>query len=79
MLVGSAAGVIAGIAAILLIKAPVRPDVAIALVLCLPSVLGLGLVLFSGRRWVTALGAFVLSAGPGWFTVLVLIEVTHGA
>lgn len=79
MLVGSAAGVIAAMAATLLITAPVRPDVAIALVLGVPSVLGLGLVLFSGRRWVTALGAFLLSVGPGWFGVLVLIEVAHGA
>jgi hypothetical protein len=79
MLVGSAAGVIAAMAATLLIKAPVRPDAAIALVLGVPSVLGLGLVLFAGRRWVTALGVFLLSVGPGWFGVLVLIEVAHGA
>jgi hypothetical protein len=37
------------------------------------------LILFSGRRWVTTLGAFVLSLAPGWFGVLVAIQAVSGA
>ena len=78
MLLGVAVGQIAGISATLLIKATIRPDVVIALVIGVPSVLGMLLVLFSGRRWVTALGAFILAIAPGWFGVLVVIQVVHG-
>jgi hypothetical protein len=79
MLVGAAVGLIVGIAATLLIHAPVRPDVVIALVVGVPSAIGMLLILFSGRRWVTALGAFILALAPGWFGVLVVIQVVHGA
>jgi hypothetical protein len=41
-------------------------------------VVGLGLVLFSGRRWVTTLGAFTLAMAPGWLSVLLLIQVASG-
>ena len=44
----------------------------------LPAVTGLLTVLFSGRRWVTALGAFILSLAPGWFGVLVALRVASG-
>ncbi|MGH3562095.1 MAG: putative holin, partial [Mycobacterium sp.] len=56
-----------------------RPDVVIALVLGAPSAAGLLLILFSSRRWVTALGAFLLALAPGWFGVLVAIQVVLGA
>jgi Putative holin len=79
MLVGAAVGLIAGIAAILLVKATIRPDVVVALVIGVPSAIGMLLILFSGRRWVTALGAFILAIAPGWFGVLVVIQVAHGA
>ena len=79
MLVGVAVGQILGIAATLLIKATIRPDVVIALVIGVPSAIGMLLILFSGRRWVTALGAFILSVAPGWFGVLVVIQVVNGA
>jgi hypothetical protein len=36
-------------------------------------------ILLSGRRWMTALGAFILAIAPGWFGVLVVMQVTHGA
>ena len=39
---------------------------------------GLLLILVSGRRWVTTLGAFLLALTPGWFAALVAIEVVHG-
>jgi hypothetical protein len=79
MLVGSAVGLLAGVALTVLVRTPVRPDLVIALVVGLPGVIGLLTVLFSGRRWVTMLGAFILALGPGWFGVLVAIEVTsHG-
>jgi hypothetical protein len=47
----------------------------VALVIGIPSILGLLIVLCSGQRWVTALGAFVLAMAPGWLSVLLLIQV----
>jgi hypothetical protein len=37
------------------------------------------LILLSGRRWVIALGAFILAIAPGWLGVLVVIQVGNGA
>jgi putative holin len=79
MLIGVALGLVAGVASTLLVTATIRPDAVIALVVGVPSVLGVVLVLFSGRRWVTVLGAFVLSLAPGWFGVLVAIQAVSGA
>ena len=79
LLVGTAVGLIVGIAATLLVHARVRPDVVIALVVGVPSVIGMLLILFSGRRWATALGAFIVAIAPGWFGLLVVIQVVHGA
>jgi len=79
MLVGTAVGLIAAIASILLVKATIRPDVVIALVIGVPIAVGMLLILFSRRRWVTTLGAFILAIAPGWFGVLVVIQVVHGA
>ena len=60
MLVGSAVGVAAAVFSTLLIQASIRPDMVIALVLGVPSLLGLLMVMIAGQRWVTALGAFCL-------------------
>jgi hypothetical protein len=79
MLVGLAVGQIAGIASTLLVKATIRPDIVIALVIAVPSIAGMLMILLSGRRWMTALGAFILAIAPGWFGVLVTIQVVHGA
>ena len=79
MLVGTAVGLIVGIAATLLIHATIRPDVVIALVIGVPSAIGMLLILFSRARWVTTLGAFILGMAPGWFGVLAVIQVVHGA
>jgi hypothetical protein len=79
MIVGIAVGQIAGVASTLLVKATIRPDVVIALVVGVPSAIGVLLILLSGRRWVTTLGAFILAIAPGWFGVLVVIQVGHGA
>lgn len=79
MLVGVAVGQIAGIALTLLVNTTVRPDVVIALVVGVPGTIGMLLILLSGRRWVTTLGAFILAIAPGWFGVLVVMQVTHGA
>lgn len=76
MLIGSAVGLLAGVAFSVGIHARIHPDVAIALVVGLPGVIGLMTVLFSGRRWVTMLGAFILAVGPGWFGVLAVLRVT---
>lgn len=54
---------------------PIRPDIVIAMVVGIPSAIGLLVILFSGRRWVTMLGAFILALAPGWFGVLVAIQV----
>ena len=79
MIVGLAVGQIAGIASMLLVKAAIRPDIVIALVIAVPSIAGMLMILLSGRRWMTALGAFILAIAPGWFGVLVTIQVVHGA
>ncbi|OBI82380.1 putative holin [Mycobacterium sp. E740] len=79
LLVGAAVGLILGIASTLVIHAGLRPDVVIALVVGIPGSVGMLTILLSGRRWVTTLGAFVLAIAPGWFGVLVAIEVVHGA
>ncbi|ORV66124.1 putative holin [Mycobacterium gastri] len=78
MLVGNAVGLLAGVAGTVLVQTRMRPDIVIALVVGIPSVLGLTIILFSGRRWVTTLGAFILAVAPGWFGVLVAIQVATG-
>jgi hypothetical protein len=79
LLVGGAVGQIVGIATTLLVSATIRPDIVIALVVGVPSAIGMLLILFSGRRWVTAVGAFILAIAPGWLGVLVAIQVVNGA
>ena len=78
MLVGTAVGLLTAIASALLVKATIRPDVVIALVVGLPSAIGMLMILLSGRRWVTTVGAFVPAVAPGWFGALVAIQVVHG-
>jgi hypothetical protein len=79
MLVGIAAGMVGATAAMTMDHIRMRPDIAIALVVGFPSAVGLLTILFSRRRWLTALGVFTLALAPGWFGVLALIEVTHHA
>ena len=79
LLIGTAVGLILGIAVMLVVDTPIRPDVAIALIVGVPSVIGVTLILFSGRRWMTTAGAFVLAIAPGWLGVLVAIQAVHGA
>ncbi|MBX7434824.1 putative holin [Mycobacterium sp. Y57] len=78
MIVGVAVGMIAAIAATVEVTATVRPDVTIALVVGVPGAIGMLTILFSGRRWVTALGALILAIGPGWFGALAAIQVAAG-
>lgn len=78
MLVGVTVGVLVGIGLSLLITAPIRPDAAITLVLGAPSIAGLVLVFVASRRWVTALGAFLLAMALGWFGALAAIQVVSG-
>ncbi|AIH47482.1 putative holin [Mycobacterium tuberculosis] len=75
MLVGNAIGLLAGVACSVLVHARISPDIVIAMVVGIPSAIGLLVILFSGRRWVTMLGAFILALAPGWFGVLVAIQV----
>ena len=79
MLVGTAVGLLGGIAAMKLVNVTVRPDVVIALVVGVPSAFGMVMILVSHRRWMTALGAFILAIAPGWFGALAAIQVVHGA
>lgn len=79
LLVGTAVGLILGIASTLVVDAAIRPDVVVALVVGVPGALGMLALLLSGRRWVTTVGAFVLAIAPGWFGVLVAIQAVHGA
>ena len=76
MLVGLAAGVLGAAGALTVEHARMRPDIAIALVVGFPSAVGLLVILLSRRRWLTALGVFILALTPGWFGVLTVIEVT---
>ena len=78
LLLGCAAGQIAAIVAKLAVGAAIRPDLVVALVIGVPSVVGMLLILLSGRRWVTTAGAFVLAMGPGWLSVLLLLQVVAG-
>ena len=79
MLVGVAVGLVAGTGAAVLVQARIRPDVVIALVVGFPSAVGLLVILLSRRRWLTALGVFILAVAPGWFGVLAVIEVMSPA
>lgn len=78
MLVGAAVGLVAAVTSTLLITATVRPDIVIGLVVGVPSMAGGLMILCSGRRWVTTLGASVLAVAPGWLGALALIEVVNG-
>lgn len=75
MLLGCVAGQLAAVAAKMLVDATIRPDLVVALVVGVPSVIGVLLILCSGRRWVTTAGAFVLAMAPGWLSVLLLMQV----
>ena len=78
LLLGCVAGQIAAVVAKLMVDATIRPDLVVALVVGVPSLIGIALVVSAGRRWVTALGAFVLAMAPGWLSVLLLIQVVSG-
>jgi hypothetical protein len=79
LLIGTAVGLLLGIGLALLVSAKIRPDVVIALVVGVPSAIGMLTILLSRRRWLTAVGAFVIAIAPGWFGVLVAIQSVNGA
>jgi hypothetical protein len=78
MLIGCAVGLLVGVGLTVAVHARIRPDVVIGLVVGIPTATGLLTILFSGRRWVTMVGAFILSLAPGWFGVLVALRVAAG-
>lgn len=78
MLLGCVAGQISAVVAKLAVDATIRPDVVVALVVGVPSVIGMLLVMASSQRWVTALGAFILAMAPGWLSVLLVLQVVSG-
>ena len=79
MLIGAAVGVLAGIGVPLLHSVRLRPDLAILMVLGVPSVAGLLTILLSSRRWTTGMGAFLVALGVGWFAALAATTVVSGA
>ena len=79
LLIGTAVGLLVGIGLSLLVTAKIRPDVVIALVVGVPSAIGMLTILLSRRRWLTAVGAFVIALSPGWFGALVAIQTANGA
>jgi hypothetical protein len=79
LLLGTAVGLLLGIGLSLVVTAKIRPDVVIALVVGVPGVIGMSTILLSRRRWLTAVGAFVIAIAPGWFGVLVAIQSVNGA
>lgn len=76
MLIGAAVGLLLGVGSAVAGHPGMRPAFALASVVGIPSLVGLATILFSGRRWVTMLGAFLLAVPPGWFGVLVALQVT---
>ncbi|MGA7051611.1 MAG: putative holin [Mycobacterium sp.] len=78
MLIGSAVGLLAWVAFTVVVHAQMRPNFGVASVVGIPSVIGLLTILLSGRRWVTMVGAFLLSLAPGWLGALVALQVTSG-
>jgi hypothetical protein len=79
LLIGTAVGLLLGIGLALVVSAKIRPDVVIALVVGVPGAIGMLTILLSRRRWLTAVGAFVVAIAPGWFGVLVAIQSVNGA
>jgi len=79
LLIGTAFGLLLGIGASLVVTAKIRPDVVIALVVGVPGAIGMLTILLSRRRWLTAVGAFVIAISPGWFGALVAIQTVNGA
>lgn len=78
LLIGYMTGQLAAVSTSLLVTTPVRPDIVIALVTGVPSMIGLIMITFSQRRWVTAFGAGVMAIAPGWLAALVLVQVVSG-
>jgi hypothetical protein len=78
MLVGTAVGLLSGTAGTVLVRDHIRPGFVVAAVVAVPTVLGVVLVLLARRRLITALGAFLIALAPGWFGVLVTIQVASG-
>jgi len=79
LLVGCVTGLVAAVVTTVLVKASIRPDLVVALVVGVPSSVGMLTILLSGRRWLTTVGAFIVAMAPGWLGTLVLIQVVSGA
>lgn len=77
MLIGSAVGLLAGVASVVLFHGRIRAGLAVGVV-GIPSLTGVLAILLSGRRWVTMLGAFLLAWAPGWLVMLVALQVVSG-
>ena len=79
LLVGCVTGLVAAVVTTVLVKASIRPDLVVALVVGVPGSVGMLTILLSGRRWLTTVGAFIVAMAPGWLGTLVLIQVVSGA
>ncbi len=78
MLLGTAMGWLSGTAGMMLVHGHIRPGFVVAAVVAVPTVLGLVLVVLSRRRLLIALGALLVALAPGWFGVLLTIQVASG-
>ena len=78
LLVGCVTGLVVAVVTTVLVKASIRPDLVVALVVGVPSSVGMLTILLSGRRWLTTVGAFIGAMAPGWLGTLVLIQVVSG-
>ena len=74
LLVGCVTGLVVAVVTTVLVKASIRPDLVVALVVGVPSSVGMLTILLSWRRWLTTVGAFIVAMAPGWLGTLVLIQ-----
>lgn len=78
MLIGVTLGMTGGLLAAGEITTALKPAAVIALAVGIPSVLGTLVILLSGRRWTTAVGALVVAIGPGCLGALTALQVAAG-
>jgi hypothetical protein len=78
ILLGTAVGWLSGTAGTVLVRDHIRPGFVVAAVVAVPTLLGLMLVVLSMRRLLIALGAFLIALAPGWFGVLLTIQLASG-
>ncbi|MFN8032972.1 MAG: putative holin [Mycobacterium sp.] len=77
MLVGCAAGLVAAVVTTVLVKASIRPDLVVALVVGVPGAVGMLAILLNVAESPRP-GCVHPGHGPSWPAELVLIQVVSG-